>query len=331
MTNPNNAIGTNAAYSGRTSPNALNDDIGAFTSGIASGWACAPKSGMTVQVGGASGTRDVAYAEDNNGNKLTINNRSGAPVEITLAGAPVANNRIDLIVAYVDNPSTGDGSTTDNPGTCGIIAVSGTTAANPTPPNDAAIRSAITADGATGGSAYYAILASILVGTGVTTIGSGVITQGDKTQNTAGIADGSVTTQKLANDAVTPAKIDWANVKNVIRTVLYTGPSAKTGNFQLSDSAANYDALYFEYRHDNDADTIQSMILESPNGKSFRLGIVRGDGSTLSVYGSRYSISGTTVTINAGSAVAFNSGGQAGFGNGSEIKVLSVVGLKLSD
>lgn len=215
MTNPNNAIGTNAAYSGRTSPNALNDDIGAFTSGIASGWACSPKSGMTVQLGGVSGTRDVAYAEDNNGNKLTINNRSGAPVEITLAGAPVANNRIDLIVAYVDNPSTGDGSTTDNPGTCGIIAVSGTTAANPTPPNDAAIRSAITADGATGGSAYYAILASILVGTGVTTIGSGVITQGDKTQNTASIADGSVTTAKLANGAVTSQKVDWTTMPGV--------------------------------------------------------------------------------------------------------------------
>ena len=178
MTNPNNAIGTNGAFSGRTSPNALNDILGAFSKGIVSGWTCSPKTGMTVQLGGSASTRDVALAEDNAGNKLTIDNRSGAPVEVTLSGAPATNNRIDAIVAYVDNPSTGDDTTTDNPTACGIIAVSGTVAANPTAPTDAQIRSAITTDGATGGVAYYVVLATILVGTNVTTIGSGVITQG---------------------------------------------------------------------------------------------------------------------------------------------------------
>lgn len=178
MTNPNNAIGTNAAFNGRTSPNALNDVLASFTKGIVSGWACSPKSGMTVQLGGEAGTRDVALAEDNAGNKLTINNRSGAPVEVTLGGAPSTNNRIDAIVAYIDNPSTGDDNTTDNPTTCGIIAVQGTVAANPTAPSEATIRSAITTDGATGGTAYYVVLATVLVGTNITTIGSGVITQG---------------------------------------------------------------------------------------------------------------------------------------------------------
>lgn len=178
MTNPNNAVGTNAAYSGRTSPNALNDILASFGRGILSGWTCAPKTGMTIQVGGISSIRDVALAEDNAGNKLTINNRSGAPIDITLVGAPSTNNRVDVIVAYVDNPSIGDGNTTDNPTACGIIAVSGAVAANPTAPDDASIRAAITTDGATGGTAYYVVLATILVGTNVTTIGSGVITQG---------------------------------------------------------------------------------------------------------------------------------------------------------
>ena len=94
MTNPNNAIGTNGAFSGRTSPNALNDILGAFSKGIVSGWTCSPKTGMTVQLGGSASTRDVALAEDNAGNKLTIDNRSGAPVEVTLGGAPSTNNRI---------------------------------------------------------------------------------------------------------------------------------------------------------------------------------------------------------------------------------------------
>lgn len=218
MTNPNNAIGTNAAYSGRTSPNAFNDITASFTAGIVSGWECVPKTGMTIQLGGQVGTRDVALAEDNAGNKLTINNRSGAPVEVTLPGAPSTNNRVDAIVAYVDNPSTGDDNTTDNPTTCGIIAVSGTVAANPTAPNEAAIRSAITADGATGGTAYYVVLATILVGTNVTTIGSGVITQGEPVQSITAFPDGAVTTDKLADNAVTSEKIDWTTVLEIVGT-----------------------------------------------------------------------------------------------------------------
>lgn len=204
MTNPNNAIGTNAAYSGRTSPNAFNDITASFTAGIVSGWECVPKTGMTVKLGGVAGTRDVALAEDNAGNKLTINNRSGAPVEVTLSGAPSTNNRVDAIVAYIDNPSTGDDNTTDNPTTCGIIAVSGTVAANPSAPTEATIRAAITTDGATGGSAYYVILATIMVGTNVTTIGSGVITQGEGATTDKIPA---ITTGMIADDAITAAKI----------------------------------------------------------------------------------------------------------------------------
>lgn len=213
MTNPNNAIGTNGAFSGRTSPNALNDILGAFSKGIVSGWACSPKTGMTVQLGGSASTRDVALAEDNAGNKLTIDNRSGAPVEVTLGGAPSTNNRIDAIVAYVDNPSTGDDTTTDNPSTCGIIAVSGTVAANPTAPSDGQIRAAITTDGATGGVAYYVVLATILVGTNVTTIGSGVITQGSvATTEKIALQDGAITTPKIADGAVTSQKVDWTTI-----------------------------------------------------------------------------------------------------------------------
>lgn len=214
MTNPNNAIGTNGAFDGRTSPNALNDLTAAFTRGIVSGWNCAPKSGMTVQLGGSASVRDVALAEDNAGDKLTINNRSGAPVEITLDGAPATNNRVDAIVAYVDNPSTGDGNTTDNPTACGIIAVSGTVAANPTAPTDEQIRSAITTDGATGGVAYYVILATIRVGTSVTSIGSGVITQGSVAQVAAAQNQAASTANDLAEALASFVNINTYNTYN---------------------------------------------------------------------------------------------------------------------
>ena len=179
MTNPNDAIGTPAAYDGRGSVNGYGDPLGLVTArGIVSGWNCRPKSGMTVQIGGQSAIRDVAIAEDNANNRVTINNRSAAPVDLTISAAPSTNNRIDAIVAYVDQPATGDSSTSDNPDACGIIVVKGTVAASPSAPTEAQIRTAITSDGATGSSAYYVVLATIRVGTNVSTIGSGVITQG---------------------------------------------------------------------------------------------------------------------------------------------------------
>lgn len=177
-TNPNNAVGTNAAYGGRTSVKAFNDNIGAYSRGIISGWACSPSSGMTVSLGGDGTTRDIAIAEDVSGNKITVNNISEAPISVTMSAAPSSNSRIDLIVAYVDNPPQGSATALDNPAACGLITVSGTAAANPVAPNESAIRTAITADGASGSTAYYVILAQITIASGTTDIVAGNISAG---------------------------------------------------------------------------------------------------------------------------------------------------------
>ena len=182
MTNPNNAIGTNGAFGGRTSVNAFNDNLSAWTRGVMSGWACEPDSGMTVALGGDSSVRDVAVAEDDAGNKTSINNISLAPVQVTIPGAPASNTRIDSIVAYVDNPPQGSATITDNYESCGIIVVSGTATSSPVPPNESTIRSAITADGATGATAYYVVLANVSVANGTTDITSGEIMAGDVAQ-----------------------------------------------------------------------------------------------------------------------------------------------------
>lgn len=181
-TNPNNAIGTNGAFGGRTSVNAFNDNLSAWTRGVMSGWACEPDSGMTVALGGDSSVRDVAIAEDDAGNKTSINNISLAPVQVTIPGAPASNTRIDSIVAYVDNPPQGSATITDNYESCGIIVVSGTATSSPVPPNESTIRSAITADGATGATAYYVVLANVSVANGTTDITSGEIMTGDVAQ-----------------------------------------------------------------------------------------------------------------------------------------------------
>lgn len=204
MTNPNDAVGTNGAFGGRTSVNAFNDVLGAFQSrGVLSGWGVAPSSGMTVACGGSGSTRDVAVAEDSSGNKTTVNNISGSPITVTLDSAPASNSRYDAIVIYVDKPPIGN-ATQDNPECCGIIPVTGTAASTPSYPDDAAIRSAITADGASGATAYYAVIAYVLVASTTTTITSGMITAGPGAAiGTNQIADGSVTSQK----------VDWTTIE----------------------------------------------------------------------------------------------------------------------
>lgn len=182
MTNPDNAVGTNAAYGGRTSVNAFNDNLSAYSRGVMSGWACTPSGGLVVSLGGNGTERDVAVAEDNIGNKTSINNISGSPITLTMSAAPGSGTRIDSVVAYVDASPQGEATVTDNYGACGLIVVQGTPSSTPAAPSDNDIRSAITSDGASGPTAYYVVLANINMASGTTDITDGEITAGDVAQ-----------------------------------------------------------------------------------------------------------------------------------------------------
>lgn len=178
-TNPNNAVGTNGAFGGRTSVNAFNDVLSIFNGrGIVQGWDMAPNEGMIINIGGDGTTRDVAVAEDNIGNKTTINNISEEPIALTIPAAPAASSRIDAVVAYVDNPAQGSATETDNPAACGLIVVEGTVATTPTAPDEEAIRTAITADGGAGTVAYYVVLGTVTVASGTTDISANMLTKG---------------------------------------------------------------------------------------------------------------------------------------------------------
>ena len=222
MTNPNNAIGTNAAYNGRTSVNAFNDNLAAYTIGILSGWYCEEGTGFSVYLGGDGTYRDVAIASSpNSGDKVTINNISGQPVPVTLPQPPVTDWRIDTIVAYVDNPPQGDETTVDNPGACGIIVVKGQLEAAAT---DAEIEAAITADGASGATAYWVPLAGVFVPAGAedmydceildqvyATLNPEYIIPDESIQGYK-IADGSIGAAKILNNSITASKIDFSTL-----------------------------------------------------------------------------------------------------------------------
>lgn len=185
MTNPDNALGTNGAFGGRTSVNAFNDVLATFDgAGIVSGFEVEPDTGMTVNVGGSGTVRDVAVAEDPFGNRTTVDNISGDPIPVTIDTASTTTARIDSIVAYVNSPANASDTSVDNPTACGIISVNGSSGGAPL---DAAIRTAITADGGTGSTAYYVVIANVSVPANTTTITSGLISAG-KSINLSNVA-----------------------------------------------------------------------------------------------------------------------------------------------
>lgn len=237
MTNPGNAIGTNAAYGGRTSVNAFNDLLAAFPGpGILGGWRCVPKAGLTVSLGGDGVTRDVAIAEDNIGNKTTVNNISEQPVDLTLNAAPGFAQRIDAIVAYVNNPPEGTATTADNPEACGIIVVSGTEAADsPAAPTEAQIRAAIGADGGISTTAYYVVLAQVNLTEGMTDITATNIVSGREVGVVAVDAALSTTSINPVENRVVTQAINQINTQingadaNLTRLVSGTGVTLTTG------------------------------------------------------------------------------------------------------
>jgi len=245
-TNPNNAVGTNGAFGGRTSVNAFNDDLSAYSAGIMSGWACSPSSGLTVVLGGDGNTRDVAIAEDNAGNKTTINNISGSPISVTVGNAPNNNSRIDSIVAYVDNPPQGSATATDNYEACGLIVVSGTVASTPVVPTDSAIRTAITADGASGTTAYYVVLANVTVASGTTDITSDNIASGvlaEVTTKNLGLAGKTFTPQTLSTAKSVGSTWTDFDSYTIVESGLYfvrlTFGSGTAGSTEMRSDARN--------------------------------------------------------------------------------------------
>lgn len=249
MTNPSDLFGTNAALSGRTSVNAFNDIMHAFNGrGVLGGFNVSPYSGMTVEVSATE--RSVAIAEDNVGNLTSVNlmNVSAAPT-ITLAAAPATNSRIDAVVAYVDNPATATSTATDNPTTVGAIAVTGTVAATPSAPTDNQVRTAITADGASGATAYYVVLAYVAVANGTTTITSGNITLGAKaTLQNASIGSGAILNGNLADGSITVGKIDGSNMyaEEILFEHVQSSDSASDVTLSIPIDFTNYRSIRFE-------------------------------------------------------------------------------------
>ena len=212
MTNPDNIVRVRARNGGRASVYEANGWCQAYGSGILEGTGVVQNTvaNMTVLVGGSSSKPDVLIAQNPAGYKIALDLVGEQPVTIT---APASNSRISAIVAYTDDlalESTED-TVTGSPASCGLIVVNGSSSASPSAPTDTQIRNAITADGARGSQASYAVIATITVASNTTTITDSLITR-----NQAGVQS---------------SKIDFTTFPSVSNTVLAT-----YGDFTSSQS-----------------------------------------------------------------------------------------------
>lgn len=177
MTNPDNIVRVRARNGGRASVYEANGWAQAYTSGLLEGTGVIQNTvaDMNVLVGGSSAKPDVVLAENAAGYRIALDIVGQQAVAIT---APASNSRISAIVAYTDDLSlaTTEDTVTGSPSSCGLIVVNGTAAVNPTEPTDNQIRTAITADGATGSQAAYCVIATILVANDTTAITNTLIT-----------------------------------------------------------------------------------------------------------------------------------------------------------
>lgn len=177
MTNPDNIVRVRARNGGRASVYEANGWAQAYSSGLLEGHGVTQNTSadMNVLVGGSQTKPDVVLAENPAGYRIALDLVGQQAVAIT---APATNSRISAIVAYTDDLSltTTEDTVTGSPASCGLIVVNGTASVSPTAPTDNEIRTAITADGATGSQAAYAIIATVEVANDATVITNSLIT-----------------------------------------------------------------------------------------------------------------------------------------------------------
>lgn len=130
---------------------------------------------MNVIVNGTPTNPSVVLGVNPAGYKIALDIIGSTVLPIT---APASNSRYSLVVAYADDLSlaSSDTTITGNPSKNGVIVVNGASAATPAFPMDADIRAAITADGATGSQAVYAILSYGIIASTTTTITNALLT-----------------------------------------------------------------------------------------------------------------------------------------------------------
>lgn len=169
MTNPNEIVRIHSRNGGRASVYETNMPYQAYDNGILKGTGVVASTELNINVGGSQNKPDVVIGLNPAGYRIALDIIGTATFTLV---PPETNSRITAVVAYTDDlaAASTDTTVTGNPSSCGLLLVNGAASANPVAPDDTTIRTAITADGATGSQATYCVLAYITLASNTTDI-----------------------------------------------------------------------------------------------------------------------------------------------------------------
>lgn len=170
-----------------------------------SGFACTQTdpAGMSIKIGGTAKPDSAVLVVAPVGKPVLLST-NGEPELVTIPTAPATGSRIDAVVSYIDTTSpVTDAETPGTPEYVHTIVVQGTAASNPSAPTNEQIVAALPAGA---GGTYYR-WCDVKVAASQTVITNSDITDKKPASPNVYLTDGSITTAKLADGAVTSDKI----------------------------------------------------------------------------------------------------------------------------
>ena len=167
-------------------------------------FACSAGAGMTIKIAAGDGLISTA------GN-FARRIQSDAEETVTVTAASPSFNRIDAVVAYIDNSVTTTTSVLDNTNDIlNFACVAGTAAATPVAPTNAAIQTAI------GAGNEYVVLYEVNIPSGATSMNNATFTRKVRTFSVLDLAmipDKLITGAKIADNTITSDNIDYATLR----------------------------------------------------------------------------------------------------------------------
>jgi len=268
MTNPDNIVRVRARNGGRASVYEANGWAQAYTSGLFDGNGVLQNTSadMNVLVGGSATNPDVLIAENASGYKIALDLVGQQAVAIT---APASNSRISAIVAYTDDLSlsTTEDTVTGSPSSCGLIVVNGTAAASPSEPTDNQIRTAITADGATGSQASYCVIATILVTSNTT-----IITNDQITNKIAGITAKNTAFGGDYSTLEVDTGFTWIDGKHIYKKTIDLGALPNNTTKNVAHGITSLDKI-LKWTGAATSTIGQTILLPSPANATFTVNV----------------------------------------------------------
>ena len=151
-------------------------ELSAYSAGVLSGFTAASAASWTLQIGGVSGTQDVAIAKNPGGESELFSGTAGQSIAFVIGGAPgtPGQSRTDALVIYKDPFTTSVVNNGVDVTDYQVVAGTAATTGSQVPPNDAAIRAAIP----TGSLKFVVVIGYVTTAYGASSTTTGAYSRG---------------------------------------------------------------------------------------------------------------------------------------------------------